>query len=144
MAQGQTELVNAYAWLPRQLSSTNVQYTLNQITPTAGMNYISPQGTADTLSRNYWHGYFWGPPGWTGMRPLAYLTGQCRVANGPNQCLDGACKTAGQSQCNATVLISVNAKLTAEICWNGIDDNGRSLIKLLLSSAYMKRGGVLH
>lgn len=62
------------------------------------------------------------------MRPLAYESGQCKVANGPGQCLDGACRSPSQSQCNATVLMNVNVVLTAEICWNGIDDNEDGLI----------------
>ena len=78
------------------------------------MPYISPDSTSIAISHNAWHGYWDGPPDWSGIyQVLAYksikqstvqntLPGICTITNGPDQ------------YCQATVLLNYNTILTAE------------------------------
>ncbi|KAG2445515.1 hypothetical protein HXX76_000131 [Chlamydomonas incerta] len=71
------------------------------------------------LAEGPWHGYWTGPSGWLGLRPLVARTGACPTP------LPTA--TAAQN-CQAAALWGKKVKLTAEICNNGIDDDGDGLI----------------
>ncbi|KXZ41216.1 hypothetical protein GPECTOR_644g757 [Gonium pectorale] len=64
----------------------------------------------------YWHGYFTGPIDWNGMRVVAHRTGGCSVMSGPYQ------------NCQATVLCNEKTKLTAENCYDGVDNDGNGLV----------------
>jgi len=74
VALGQSSLTNAYAWLPMQPNYE--AWSSPSVDPTADMRIISPRSTAAALYHPMWHGYFWGPPGWTGMTVLAYMSGK--------------------------------------------------------------------
>ncbi|GAX76820.1 hypothetical protein CEUSTIGMA_g4266.t1, partial [Chlamydomonas eustigma] len=115
IALGQSTLSKPYGWLPVQVNYT--QKNNINIGTTADINVISNTSTGPNLSHNAWHGYFWGPPDWSGIyRVLAYLSGQCTIVNGPN------------TSCNATVLCNVNTYLSAELCYDGWDNDGNGLV----------------
>ncbi|KAG2445521.1 hypothetical protein HXX76_000136 [Chlamydomonas incerta] len=75
--------------------------------------------TNAVLAQGPWHGYWTGPSGWVGLRPVVARTGACPTP----------LPTASAAQnCQATALWGKKVKLTAEICNNGIDDDGDGLI----------------
>ncbi|KAG2431965.1 hypothetical protein HYH02_013181 [Chlamydomonas schloesseri] len=74
--------------------------------------------TDAVLANGPWHGHWTGPSGWLGLRP-AVVRSNCPVP----------LPTATQAQnCQAAALWGKKVKLTAEICNNGIDDDGDGLI----------------
>ncbi|PNW79784.1 hypothetical protein CHLRE_08g366500v5 [Chlamydomonas reinhardtii] len=75
--------------------------------------------TDAALAAGPWHGYWTGPSGWLGLRPLVARTGSCPVPLPTG--------TTAQD-CQAAALWGKKVKLTAEICNNGIDDDGDGLV----------------
>ena len=64
IALGQSRLVQAYQWLPVPLKFQALDITTVSVTPDIGV--ISNSSTGPNLSHCCWHGYFWGPPDWSG------------------------------------------------------------------------------
>ena len=112
IALGQGPINTAYQWLPQTLTYVSQDFT--NVTVTTGMPYISANSTSIEISHKAWHGYWDGPPDWSGVyQVLAYksikqdtavnkIPGICTATNGPNQ------------YCQATVLLNYNTVLTAE------------------------------
>ena len=115
-------------WMPRPLNWTATTFqtvtTTSQITYAAGGALSAAKGagvvggSGDNLSHNAWHGYFSGPDDWGAIYyVLAYSTGDgCTRTNGPTQ------------SCQASLLLNFNTVLSAEICYDGIDNDGDGLI----------------
>ncbi|GAX78460.1 hypothetical protein CEUSTIGMA_g5899.t1, partial [Chlamydomonas eustigma] len=115
IALGQSILSQPYGWLPIPVYYTQQNNVYIGTTP--DMKSISNTSTGPNLSHNAWHGYFYGPPDWSGIyRVLAYLAGRCSVVTGP------------LTNCQATVLCNVNTYLTAELCYDGWDNNHNGLV----------------
>lgn len=113
---GQSRLVDAYGWLPVPLWFRAYDFWDVSTTPDLGSAF-SASSTDENLDHCCWHGYFYGPPDWAGIyRVLAYQTGHCTVTNGPS------------TNCRASLLANINTVLTAEDCYNGIDDDGNGYI----------------
>lgn len=116
----------AYSWMPRPLTWFSTLYgtvtTTSQITYAAGGALSAAKGngggSGDNLSHFFWHGYFTGPDDWGAIYyVLAYSTADgCTVTNGPTQ------------SCKASMLLNFNTVLSAEICYDGIDNDGNGLI----------------
>ena len=61
---GQSRLKRAYQWLPVRVNFTALDFVNVGITP--DLSSISNSSTGPNLSHANWHGYFWGPPDWSG------------------------------------------------------------------------------
>ncbi|KAL6761736.1 hypothetical protein V8C86DRAFT_3181595 [Haematococcus lacustris] len=111
----QEGLSNPYSFLPRPLQFEMAP--LSSVQASEDMAAISPGTTSASLSAIQWHGYLTGPQDWSGIyRVLVARTGACTIPNGPNQ------------DCQATILCNVRTVLTAELCYNGEDDDGNGLV----------------
>ncbi|KAG2437447.1 hypothetical protein HXX76_006097 [Chlamydomonas incerta] len=104
----------AYGFLPVALNFTALDFF--DVEVTSDMLEISPETNGDNSDHSFWHGYWTDPIDWNGLRVLAYQARMCPVAYGKLQ------------QCRASVLCNRNTILTAENCWNGVDDDWDGLI----------------
>ena len=68
IALGQSKLTNAYAWLPVKVQFYSQNFINVSVTPDIGT--ISNSSNAINLSHNAWHGFFYGPPDWSGEEVL--------------------------------------------------------------------------
>ena len=56
--------MKAYQWLPVTLNFTVTDFVNVDVTP--DISTLSTSSTGPNLSHANWHGYFWGPPDWSG------------------------------------------------------------------------------
>ncbi len=80
------------------------------------LHYPPNTSLSSNLDHDSWHGYFTGPVGWVGLRVLSYQTGQCPRPYGAT------------TSCRATVLQADRTVLTAENCFDGIDNDSDGLV----------------
>ncbi|GIL59264.1 hypothetical protein Vafri_14183 [Volvox africanus] len=104
----------AYGFLPVSMEVT-VNYDkedwITSGTVTKEMSIYSPTTTSSSLNERSWLGYFTGPTDWNGLRVVAHVPDSCPVPQGKYQ------------NCHATVLCNIQALLTSEDCYNGVDDD---------------------
>jgi hypothetical protein len=92
---------------------------------------ISPSSDSVNMDHQSWHGYFTGPPNWSGIgRVLTYKAGNCPTPNGEG------------TNCMATVISNIHARLTAEVCYDGIDNDANGLIDKADPACWMCGDGV--
>ncbi|EFJ49171.1 hypothetical protein VOLCADRAFT_90034 [Volvox carteri f. nagariensis] len=105
---------SAFGFLPVSFTFTALDFV--DVSITREMQLFSPESNNSNLDHVYYHGYFTRPIDWNGMRVMAYQTGFCPVTSGPNQ------------DCRATVLCNTKTILTAENCYDKIDNDNDGLI----------------
>ncbi|EFJ47958.1 hypothetical protein VOLCADRAFT_91480 [Volvox carteri f. nagariensis] len=109
------ELEASYPFFPAPLKTTLIydqESWFSDVSVTNEMSLISPSTQKNTISDHQWLGFFYGPVDWSGLRVVAYQTGMCPTPQGKNQ------------DCQATVLCNTKATLTAENCYDGVDNDG--------------------
>ncbi|GFR45633.1 hypothetical protein Agub_g7041, partial [Astrephomene gubernaculifera] len=104
---------DSWGFLPMPLTFTADSF--EDVSVTSYMAMISPDTNDWNADHIYWHGYWTGPVGWSGLQVLAYRGNECPAAAGPNQ------------DCKATLLCDIRTVLTAENCYDGVDNDGDGL-----------------
>ncbi|GFH08829.1 uncharacterized protein HaLaN_03860 [Haematococcus lacustris] len=124
----QQGLARPFAFFPIPLRFVAQDFV--DVSTTPDIAHLSPDSNSDNLDHNAWHGYFTGPQDWSGIyRVLVYKAWKNDSSTGPDGPGPGCPVANGPSQdCLATVLCNQHTFLSAEICGNGIDDDGNGLV----------------
>ncbi|KAL6761733.1 hypothetical protein V8C86DRAFT_2530731 [Haematococcus lacustris] len=124
----QQGLAQPFAFFPIPLRFVAQDFV--DVSTTPDIAHLSPDSNSDNLDHNAWHGYFTGPQDWSGIyRVLVYKAWKNDSSTGPHGPGPGCPVANGPSQdCLATVLCNQHTFLSAEICGNGIDDDGNGLV----------------
>jgi cysteine-rich repeat protein len=99
----------AWGWLPVPLTTTEADF--DGAAPTADLTALSPGTTAANLSHCCFHNVFTGPPGFSGLDVLAVATNAPAPLNGLPVMLGG-----------------LGTIITAEVCDDGVDNDGDGLV----------------
>jgi cysteine-rich repeat protein len=125
LALTEANLAGAWGWLPLPLTTFDPpQY--DDVTPTAALTAISPTTTATNMDHCCYHNVFIGPAGFSGLGVLA-------INN-----------TAGNSGFGKPAILGgKNVILTAEICNDGVDNDGDGFTDLADSDCKVCGNGVV-
>ncbi|KAG2450459.1 hypothetical protein HYH02_004961 [Chlamydomonas schloesseri] len=118
----------SYGFLPVPLNFTQLDF--QDVDVMEDMVQISRVTNSDNVDHSMWHGYWTGPIDWNGLRVLATQARLCPEPYGPKQ------------NCRATVLCNQNTILTAENCYDGIDNDGDGLIDRADSDCWRCGNGI--
>ncbi|KAG2489048.1 hypothetical protein HYH03_012485 [Edaphochlamys debaryana] len=126
---------NRYQFMPMPLNPdrsgdpfTIVTEEFPDVSITPEIHFFNTWADNENLDHMYWHAKATGPVGWDwgGLRVVAYKTGECEIDIKTGMPLFGL-----KTNCNATIMCNPITMLTAENCYDGIDNDGDGKIDYL-------------
>ena len=108
LALTEANMAGGWGWLPVPLTTANIQFT--NAAPTPDLTAIAPGATAAALSHCCFHNVFTGPLGYSGLDVLAVKS------------------EAGSYDGMPVILGGLGTILTAEVCDDGVDNDGDGLV----------------
>lgn len=109
LALTEANISGGWGWLPVPLTTFNLSF--DRAAPTPDLTALSPSTTATNLSHCCFHNVFTGPAGYSGLDVLAIATNAPSPYNGMPVMLGG-----------------LGTILTAEVCDDGLDNDGDGFI----------------